>query len=131
MQNRAKQRARRLNNLIHAKSKLNLTNRLKIYTTVIRPIMTYACTSWGQANTTRLQIIQNKILRKITGAPWFLRNDDIHNDLKIDKIKDTHKQLMTRTLDRISIHPHDNLRHAIDYNLQDPSKIKRPRTLLT
>ncbi|GIY60353.1 RNA-directed DNA polymerase from mobile element jockey [Caerostris darwini] len=33
-----------------------------------------------------VQIIQNKLLRIITGAPWFVRNSTIHHDLKIDSI---------------------------------------------
>ncbi|KAJ4448855.1 hypothetical protein ANN_00246 [Periplaneta americana] len=41
---------------------------------------------WGIANKThkhRLQVLQNKFLRTATNAPWFVRNQQLHQELGI------------------------------------------------
>lgn len=130
IRNTTKQRANRLYCLIGGKSKLSLANRRRIYTTILQPTMTYACSTWAQANTTKLQTLQNRLTRQIARAPWYVRNEIIHMDLKIEKLKETFKDLTRKTHERIKDHPHDDLRRSIDYNLHDKSKIKRPKTIL-
>lgn len=73
------------------KSKLSLKNKLKIYKTIIRPVLTYAPAPWCFAAKTHLQSIestQNKFLRMITNSPWFIRNIDMRVDLQIQTIID-------------------------------------------
>jgi len=41
----------------------------------------------------KIQIFQNKVLRIITNAPWFIRNENLHKDLRIIKIQDHIKAL--------------------------------------
>lgn len=36
----------------------------------------------------KIQIFQNKILRIITDAPWFMVNENLHKDLQILKTQD-------------------------------------------
>jgi len=41
---------------------------------------------WGNASRSNIDIVQraqSRILRIITGAPWYLRNENIHRDLQI------------------------------------------------
>jgi hypothetical protein len=33
-----------------------------------------------------IQRFQNRVLRNIVGAPWYIRNADLHRDLRIDMV---------------------------------------------
>jgi hypothetical protein len=37
---------------------------------------------------TRLDVqrFQNKVLRKMVNAPWYIRNNDLHRDLQVDVV---------------------------------------------
>jgi hypothetical protein len=53
--------------------------------TLLKPVWTYGVELWGcskPSNTKTLQTYQSKTIR-ITGAPWFVSNLALHNDLKI------------------------------------------------
>ena len=76
--------------LLCRKSKLNIRNKLTIYLTIIRPVMTYASVSWAYSSDKHiniLQVVQNKILRMITNSPWFVRNSQLHCDLNVEYLK--------------------------------------------
>ncbi|GFT59593.1 RNA-directed DNA polymerase from mobile element jockey [Trichonephila clavipes] len=75
--------------LVGRNSPLSLENKVILYKQVLRPIITYASPVWGAAAAThmkKIQVIQNKILRLITNAPWYVRNDVIHYDLHMEPI---------------------------------------------
>lgn len=77
--------------LINKKSSLKIETGMIIYKSIIRPTMTYACPIWGNAaksNINLLQTIQNKALRTIIKAPWFISNKQIHHELQIPTIKE-------------------------------------------
>lgn len=81
----------RLRPILGRQSKLPLNLKKLIYTSSVRPIMTYASPAWNTIKPKtlqKLQVVQNKILREITNAPWFVRNKNIQKDLNIDSIKD-------------------------------------------
>ncbi|GFW80266.1 RNA-directed DNA polymerase from mobile element jockey [Trichonephila clavipes] len=62
--------------LVGRNSPLSLENKVILYKQVLRPIITYASPVWGAAAAThmkKIQVIQNKILRLITNAPWYKR----------------------------------------------------------
>ncbi|KAL4125873.1 hypothetical protein QTP88_010110 [Uroleucon formosanum] len=87
----AHQRLGMLFPILNRKSSLQKNLSQLIYKQVLRPLITYACPIWGncaQTHLKKLQIFQNKVLRTITNAPWFVRNSNIHNDLKISTIQD-------------------------------------------
>ena len=80
-----------LYSLLNRSSRLSLTNKIMMYKSIIRPAITYGCEIWGSCTKTRLnriQVLQNKILRTATNAPWFVRNNQIHNDLGIPYISE-------------------------------------------
>uniref|UniRef100_A0A6M2DDB3 Putative rna-directed dna polymerase from mobile element jockey n=1 Tax=Xenopsylla cheopis TaxID=163159 RepID=A0A6M2DDB3_XENCH len=80
-----------LNWLLGRSSKLSLENKILLYKTIIIPIWTYGIELWGCASKSNIQIIQrtqNKILRTITNAPWYIPNYMLHNDLNIQPIQD-------------------------------------------
>ena len=60
-----------------------------VYIMLLKPIWQYSCSVWGSASNTqinRLQTFQNRVLRLITGAPWYVRNETLHSDLGIQTV---------------------------------------------
>jgi len=48
--------------------------------------MDYACPAWrsaAHAHVQKLQVFQSKCVRLATGAPWYVRNRQIHEDLGV------------------------------------------------
>ncbi len=76
--------------LFNVRNKLTLENKRLLYIAVLRPVWTYAIQLWGCTADSHYLIIQrfqNKVLRKMVGAPWFLSNEQLHRDLNIDYVK--------------------------------------------
>ncbi|GFW25890.1 RNA-directed DNA polymerase from mobile element jockey [Trichonephila clavipes] len=95
--------------LVGRNSPLSLENKVILYKQVLRPIITYASPVWGAAAAThmkKIQVIQNKILRLITNAPWYFRNDNIHYDLHMEPIS-SYITTLARNVFR-SIENHNN-----------------------
>lgn len=119
VRNRAAFVLNRLHPLINKKSKLSLRNKVRIYKTCIRPIMTYAGVTFAHVaprHIHRLQTLQNKFLRKATGAPWYLRNEDLHIDLELPTIVQYLKSLSRKYFDSAPHHPNELVRAAADYD---------------
>jgi len=56
------------------------------YKQLIRPMMYFACPAWRSAARThvrRLQVLQSKCIGLANGAPWYVRNRHIHEDLGV------------------------------------------------
>lgn len=105
---------RNLSWLMDRNSKLSQHNKLMLYKQILKPIWTYGIQLWGCANNTvisTIQKFQNKVLRNIVKAPWYIRNSDIHRDLHIPTVKEeitknaeTHMmKLMNHTNEEIPI----------------------------
>ncbi|XP_052744245.1 probable RNA-directed DNA polymerase from transposon BS [Bicyclus anynana] len=125
----------RLYAMINKKSKLSLRSKLTLYKTTIRPILTYASVVFAhrpKATLRPLQTLQNRFLRQITGAPWFLRNNDLHRDLELPTIAKYMKQLSQNYFDRAAIHPNQLVVEACNYtpNLNANCKQRRPKNVL-
>lgn len=77
--------------LIGPNSGVSLSNKILLYLQVIKPIWTYGLQLWGCAKLNQINMIQkmqNKILRTIVKAPWYIRNEDLHRDLGIQTVKE-------------------------------------------
>nr|XP_042909490.1 uncharacterized protein LOC107438316 [Parasteatoda tepidariorum] len=75
--------------LLNSSSKLPLNLKRHLYLSCIRPIFTYACPAWNCITNTqikKLETLQNKFLRRITGAPWQIPNKYIRRDLNIETV---------------------------------------------
>ena len=51
----------------------------------------YGSVIWGTATKThiiKVQVLQNKVLRIICNAQWFIRNDQLHRELNITTVKE-------------------------------------------
>ncbi|GFW77537.1 RNA-directed DNA polymerase from mobile element jockey [Trichonephila clavipes] len=70
--------------LIGRSSPLSLENKVILYKQILRPTITYGSPVWGAAAPTHTKRIQNKILRIITNAPWYVRNSVIRQDLHME-----------------------------------------------
>ena len=112
--------------LVNFKSTLQMKSSILLYTSIIRPLITYDCPIWTTASLTKInkiQILQNKFLRICLKAPWYMRNRQIH-DTGILLLQDW-KQSSSKT--------HGNLNSsdgARFYNLGNKTKNRRPKLCL-
>lgn len=130
---RARQALGRLHSLVGPKSKLSLRNKVRLYTTCIRPIMTYASPVFAHVPVCRtnvLQTVQNKFMRRATGAPWFVRNEDLHIDLDLPTIRQYLKRCSRRFFESAGTHPNPLIVSAANYTPSAISRTHRPRHVL-
>lgn len=93
--------------LLGPKSQLSLENKIILYKTILKPVWTYGLQLWGTTSNSNIEILQryqSKTLRLITDAPWFIKNTNIHSDLRIPTIKEEIKNFSERYLERLSNH---------------------------
>ncbi|GFU58007.1 uncharacterized protein TNCV_5082731 [Trichonephila clavipes] len=87
---------------------------------------------WASAAVThlkKLHVFKNKHLRKLTNAPWFVRKEILHKDLKIDPILDFIKNQSKKFFDRSPQIPNQSIRVIPAYDNSVPSSAKRPRAV--
>lgn len=95
--------------LMSRKGKLSEKNKKLIYTTLIRPIITYAAPAYCHLKSKPLkplQIFQNKILRLITNSDRFTKITELHDRTGIETIRDH--------INRISSKFYDNTKYVSD-----------------
>ncbi|GFT24518.1 RNA-directed DNA polymerase from mobile element jockey [Trichonephila clavipes] len=122
-----------LNCLISRKCKLPIRHKVLLCKLFLRPILFYASPIWASAAVThlkKLHVFQNKHLRNFTNAPWFVRNEILHKDLKIDPILDFIKNQSKKFFDRLPQIPNQSIRVIPAYDNSVPSSAKRPRAAL-
>lgn len=94
--------------LLRARNKLSIHNKRLLYVTVIRPIWTYGIPVWGYCADTNLELLQrrqNIMLRKMVGAPFYVRNETLHSDLQINPVKEVVKKHLATYERRLHRHP--------------------------
>ena len=75
--------------LMGRKSVLSTHNKLVLYNQVLKPVWTYGLQLWGCTKPSKIAIIQrfqNKVLRAIVNATWYVRNAEIHRDVKMEMV---------------------------------------------
>ena len=93
--------------MIGRKSSLSIHNKLLLYKQILKPIWTYGIQLWGcskKSNVILIQKFQNKVLRDIVDAPWYVRNADLHRDLKMDEVSEVRKRFSTTHQNRLKSH---------------------------
>jgi hypothetical protein len=68
-------------------SALSVYNKRMLYQQVLKPVWTYGIQLWGctsQSNRNIIQRFQNRVLRGIVDAPWYIQNDNLHKDLDVE-----------------------------------------------
>jgi uncharacterized protein YeeX (DUF496 family) len=81
---------RKMHWLLGRNSELSIHNKIILYKQVIRPVWSYGIQLWGWVSDSNIQVIQryqNKVLKCIVNAPWYVRNSD-HRDLGIEMVTD-------------------------------------------
>ncbi|GBP64429.1 Probable RNA-directed DNA polymerase from transposon BS [Eumeta japonica] len=116
------------------KSKMSLRNKRTIYSTCIRPIITYASPVFAHVQSDALydlQIVQNKFCRRAADAPWYVKNSVLHRDLELPTISKFMKDASDRFFDVASNHPNPLLVLAVSYEPPPPHYFcRRPWNVL-
>jgi len=79
-----------------SKSQLSIESKLLLYKAILKPIWTYGVQLWGTAANSNIEIIQtfqNKYLRIVVNAHWYVTNDTLHHDLNVPYVRDEIKKL--------------------------------------
>jgi hypothetical protein len=85
-------------------------NKLVLYKQILKPVWTYGIQLWGCTKPSNIAIIhlsQNKVLRNIVGAPWYVRNAALHWDLHIEMVTEEIRQFARKHEERLL--RHDNV----------------------
>lgn len=77
-----------------------------------------------------LETAQNKILRQITKAPWFMRMKAIRKDFKLMELSEQVRLRNIKMLEKLTSHKNPRLVEVLNYDPHEKSKIKRPRLAL-
>jgi hypothetical protein len=75
--------------LMERRSAMSTHNTLVLYKQILKPVWTYGIQLWGCTKPSNIAIIQrfqNKVLRNVAGAPWYVRNADLHRDLHMEMV---------------------------------------------
>lgn len=108
-------RLRQLYPLINRKSHLQVRCTILLYKSLLRPLLLYGCEVWGNTSSTnirKLQTFQNKVLRIAVNAPWFIRNNQLHNELLVPPVYSFIKKITKNFLTNIP-----NCESAVNYNI--------------
>lgn len=76
--------------LISRRSELSPNNKLLIYKSYLRPLLTYACPAWAQAAKSHILILercQNSTIRQLLDMPYYIPNKAIYKELKIPPLR--------------------------------------------
>jgi len=76
--------------LMGRRSALSTHNNLVLYKQILNPVWTFGLQLWEctkPSNTAIIQRFQNKILRNLVDARWYVRNADLHRDFKMDMVR--------------------------------------------
>lgn len=102
-----------IENIIGRGSELSIENNKQ----VLRPVWTYGIQLWGcskKSNLEIIQVFQNKVLRGIVNAPWYVRNVDLHRDLRIDFVKEAVKKHALSHNARLQQHCNEEMEIVLD-----------------
>ncbi|GJQ81186.1 hypothetical protein Trydic_g23355 [Trypoxylus dichotomus] len=88
--------------LLMGRGKLDSSRKIRIYKTVLRPIVTYASPLWAIGLTShmnKLQMFQERIQRMALNLSWFIRNTTLHEDVGVAPLMDFIRKI--RFFDRV------------------------------
>jgi hypothetical protein len=100
------------------RTKVTNDNKLLIYKQILRPVRQYGAQLWGcskPSNINIIQIFQNKVLRGIVDAPWYIRNSDLHRDLNVESVTDVIKKMAQNHERRLHNHPNTEAIQLLSY----------------
>jgi len=106
-----------------------------LYKAILKPIWAYGIQMWGTASNSNIDILerfQAKVLRIITGSPWYVPNAIIHRDLRVSTVKHAARTYSIIYHRRLVNHP-NKLAPSLVRGLSYPRRLKRkhPQDLQT
>lgn len=117
--------------IFNHKNKLSKENKLTIYKTTIRPILTYAAPVWSSmcnSNFSSLQIIQNKSLRIVTSYPRYTPIGLLHDMTDMVTLKQFITDLTKSFFNKCSASAYPIICNIGNYSVQElPYKYKHKR----
>ncbi|CAG4946647.1 unnamed protein product [Parnassius apollo] len=120
--------------LIGRKSQLSLENKILLYKEILKPIWTCGIQLWGTGSHSNIEILQrfqNKALRMITNAPWYVPNELLHHDLCLPIVKQEIIRHTRTYKERIERHPNTLARPLMaNHNKARRLKRKIPQDLI-
>lgn len=120
---------RNLNWLMGRKTHLSIHCKLLLYNQILKPVWMYGAQIWGCAKKTNIDVIQrfqNKVLRNIVDAPWYIRNADLHRDLNVPRVETQIIKQAEEHYDRIRQHSNDEA-NRLQHSGSQPRRLKRTK----
>jgi hypothetical protein len=117
--------------LIGRNSSLSLHNKLLIYKQILKPVWTYGIQLWGctkPSNTEILQRFQNKVLRNMVTAPWYITNNDLRRDLLVNFVSSEIQRFVQKHEERLHHHVNIEATQLLD-NMDTVHRLQRKKTL--
>jgi len=114
-------------------SAMSTHNKLVLYKQILKPVWTYGIQLWGCAKPSNINVIQrfqNRVLKNIVGKPWYLRNADLHRDLRMDMVTAEIKRFARKHEERLRHHNNVEAIQLLD-NSELMCRLKRIKTLRT
>jgi len=99
-----------------------------MYKTILKPIWTYGIPLWGTASNSEIVILQryqNKVLRAIVNAPWYISNKVLHADLTVSTIREEITNFSIKYRDKITTHPNELASTLLEE--EEPRRLKRSK----
>jgi hypothetical protein len=82
-------------------------NKPVLYKQILKPVWTYGIQLWGCTKPSNIAIkqrFQNRVLRNIFGAPWYVRYADLHRDLRIEMVTAEVRRFARKHQERLLYH---------------------------
>ncbi|KAL7724818.1 hypothetical protein ACLKA6_017308 [Drosophila palustris] len=82
-------KCKKLDWLLRPRSGLSLTAKVRLFKAIISPTLTWGLNIWGTAcnsSIKKIESCQSKILRRIVGSPWYVRDVTIYRDLGVPSL---------------------------------------------
>lgn len=115
--------------LLGRSSTLSLESKLLLYKTMLVPVWSYGIQLWGCAKSSNINIIQrfqNKTLRVISNAPWYITNESLHKELKINQVKEQIAKHADKYERRLNYHPNPLANNLLN-NADETRRLRRKK----
>lgn len=89
-------------------SELSVLNKLRLYNQILLNLFGLTDVQ-KKTNMQIIQTFQNKVLRNIVNAPWYIRNKNFHRDLKIEMVSEEVKRCASKHTHRLQIHQNSEI----------------------
>ena len=94
-----------MNWFLGKQSALSLQSKILLYKQILVPVWSYGIQLWRCAHPSIVETIQrfqNKVLRILVNAPWYIRNSDIH--LGIDTVQAITQKAANAYYEKLLLH---------------------------